>query len=81
LSVTYDSIYNPGSRKFTKGVLAVNQELHCRTLTFSYDHVSGRVAVQLTINAFPTLPIGWDSQGGLSLFDFEDVADIIDVEE
>lgn len=76
--VSYDSIYTPPSDKFTKGEISIKKDLHCRQLAFSYDHVAGRVAVQLTINAFPTLPIGWDSEGGLSLFDFEDVADIID---
>lgn len=79
--VSYDSIYAPAAQQFTKGQITISRDLHCRQLGFSYDHVAGRFAVQLTINAFPALPIGWDSQGGLSLFDLEDVADIIDVKE
>ncbi len=79
--VSYDSVFEPPKQAFTKGTVTVSKDLHCRELSISYDHVVKRVALQLTINAFPTLPIGWDSQGGLSLFDLEDVADIIGVEE
>jgi LPS-assembly protein len=79
--VSYDSIYTPATKKFTKGQISVEKDLHCRKLALSYDHVVGRVAVQYTINAFPTLPIGWDSASGLSLFDYEDVEDIIDIKE
>ena len=79
--VSYDSVFEPPKQAFTKGTVTVSRDLHCRELSISYDHVVKRVALQLTINAFPTLPIGWDSQGGLSLFDLEDVADIIGVEE
>lgn len=78
---SYDSIYEPPKQAFTKGQISLTKDLHCRSLTFSYDHVVQRVAFQYTINAFPTLPIGWDSQAGLSLFDLEEVSDIIGVEE
>lgn len=79
--VSYDSIYEPVSQKFSKGEISISKDLHCRQFVFSYDHVDNRFAVQLTINAFPTLPIGWDSEGGLSLFDLEDVAEIIGTKE
>lgn len=79
--VGYDSIYEPSKEAFTKGAITLSKDLHCRQLVFSYDHVAGRFAVQFTINAFPNLPLGWDSEGGLSLFDLEDVAEIIDVKE
>ena len=79
VELSYDSIYTPPSQRFTKGQISISKDLHCRKLVLSYDHVAGRFAVQLVINAFPTLPIGWDSKSGLSLFDLEDVADIIDV--
>lgn len=79
--VEYDAIYEPPKEAFTKGTLKVSKDLHCRELGLSYDFVSKSVALQLTINAFPTLPIGWDSQGGLSLFDLEEVSDIIGVKE
>ncbi len=79
--IKYDGIYEPPKAAFTKGTITVSKDLHCRELSFSYDLVTKSVALQLTINAFPTLPIGWDSQGGLSLFDLEDVADLIGVEE
>lgn len=81
VELSYDSIYTPPSQRFTKGQISISKDLHCRKLVLSYDHVAGRFAVQLVINAFPTLPIGWDSKSGLSLFDLEDVADIIDVKE
>ena len=79
--VSYDSIYEPPKQAFTKGTVTISKDLHCRELSVSYDHVQKRVALQFTINAFPTLPIGWDSEGGLSLFDFEEVADIVGVKE
>ncbi|HBN96802.1 MAG TPA: hypothetical protein DDZ66_10920 [Firmicutes bacterium] len=79
--VSYDSIFEPPKQAFTKGNVTVSKDLHCRQLSVSYDHVAKRVALQLTINAFPTLPIGWDSEGGLSLFDLEEVSDIIGVKE
>lgn len=78
--VSYDSIFEPPKGAFTRGEISVTKDLHCRTLSVSYDHVGKRVALQYTINAFPILPIGWDSEGGLSLFDLEDVSDIIGVE-
>lgn len=79
--ISYDGIYEPGKRAFAKGQIGITKDLHCRELTLSYDHVSQRVALQLTINAFPTLPIGWDSEEGISLFDLEDVTEIIGVKE
>ncbi len=79
--IKYDGIYEPPKAAFTKGTITVSKDLHCRELSFSYDLVTKSVALQLTINAFPTLPIGWDSQGGLSLFDLEEVADIIGAKE
>ena len=80
-AVKYDAIYEPPKAAFSKGTVMVSKDLHCRELSLSYDFVSKSVALQLTINAFPTLPIGWDSQGGLSLFDLEEVSDIIGVKE
>jgi lipopolysaccharide export system protein LptA len=79
--VSYDSIYEPLKQAFSKGSVSITKDLHCRELRLSYDHVGKSVALQYTIKAFPTLPIGWDSQGGLSLFDLEDVADLVGVEE
>lgn len=79
--VSYDSIYEPPKQAFTKGTIKVTKDLHCRELSASYDHVGKRIALQLTINAFPTLPIGWDSEGGISLFDLEDVTDIVGARE
>ncbi|NMB01112.1 MAG: LPS-assembly protein LptD [Firmicutes bacterium] len=79
--VSYDSIFEPPKQVFTRGQITVTKDLHCRSLSVSYDHVVQRVALQYTINAFPTLPIGWDSQDGLSLFDLEEVSDIIGVKE
>ena len=79
--ISYDSIFEPPKQAFTKGTISVSKDLHCRELSASYDHVANRVALQLTIKAFPTLPIGWDSDGGLSLFDLEEVSDIIGVKE
>lgn len=79
--IGYDSIFEPPKGTFTQGRLSITKDLHCRTLALSWDHVAKRFAVQYTINAFPTLPIGWDSQGGVSLFDLEDVADIVGIEE
>lgn len=79
--VSYDSIYEPPKQAFSKGTISLVKDLHCRELSLSYDHVGKSIALQYTIRAFPTLPIGWDSEGGLSLFDLEDVADVIGVEE
>lgn len=79
--VGYDSIFEPPKQVFTQGKITLKKDLHCRELSVSYDHVGKRVALQYTIKAFPTLPIGWDSQGGLSLFDLEDVADLLEPEE
>ena len=79
--ISYDSVYEPPKQAFTKGKISVTKDFHCRKLSVSYDHVRNSVALQFTINAFPTLPLGWDSEGGLSLFDLEDVADLIGVEE
>jgi lipopolysaccharide export system protein LptA len=79
--ISYASVYEPPRQAFTEGKITVTKDLHCRKLSVSYDHVKNSVALQFTINAFPTLPIGWDSEGGLSLFDLEDVADLIGVEE
>lgn len=79
--VSYDSIYEPPKQAFTKGTVKVTKDLHCRELSLSYDHVGKRVALQLTITAFPTLPIGWDSEGGISLFDLDDVTDIVGMRE
>lgn len=79
--VSYDSIFEPPKQAFTRGTITVAKDLHCRELSVSYDHVAGRVALQYTIKAFPSLPIGWDSQGGLSLFELEEVTDIIGMKE
>lgn len=75
--VSYESIFEPPKNVFTQGKITVTKDLHCRKLSASYDHVNRRVALQYTINAFPTLPIGWDSQGGLGLFDLDNVSEII----
>ncbi|NLJ80938.1 MAG: hypothetical protein GX335_07935 [Firmicutes bacterium] len=79
--ISYGGIYQPGKKVFTQGLLTVSKDLHCREISFSYDHVDQRVAFQYTIKAFPTLPIGWDSAKGVSLFDLEDISDIIGVKE
>lgn len=79
--VSYDSIYEPPTGEFTQGIISLTKDLHCRTLSMSYDHVGKRVAFQYTINAFPNLPIGWDSAGGLSLFDLDDISDIVGIKE
>ena len=80
-SVQWDAIYEPPKEAFSKGSVMLSKDLHCRELSVSYDFVKKSVALQLTINAFPTLPLGWDSEGGLSLFDLEEVTDIIGVKE
>lgn len=73
----YESIFEPMNQEFTQGHVSLTKDLHCRTLELTYDHVVKRVALQYTINAFPDMPIGWDSEGGMSLFDLEEVTDII----
>lgn len=75
--VGYETLYEPLKGTFKQGKISFTKDLHCRTLNASYDHVARRVALQYTINAFPTLPIGWDSQSGLGLFDFDQVSEII----
>lgn len=75
--VSYESIYEPPKGSFSQGKITLTKDLHCRKISASYDHVGKRVALQYTINAFPTLPIGWDSQGGLGLFDLDQVSEII----
>lgn len=77
----YDAVYDPRIQEFKQGQIRIDKDLHCRSVTFAYDHVRGNVAFSITINAFPTLPFGWDSEKGLSLFDVEDVYDLIGVEE
>ena len=75
--VSYEGIYEPPKGLFTQGKVTLTKDLHCRKISASYDHVARRVALQYTINAFPSLPIGWDSQGGLGLFDLDQVSEII----
>lgn len=79
--ISYTAIYQPPREAFTQGLLSAAKDLHCREISFSYDHVQQRIAFQYTIKAFPTLPIGWDSAGGISLFDLEDISEIIGVKE
>ncbi|HHY10574.1 MAG TPA: LPS-assembly protein LptD [Firmicutes bacterium] len=79
--VSYEGIYEPARKRFKAGQFSVSKDLHCRTISFAYEHVEQRVAFQYTIKAFPTLPIGWDSVEGISLFDFEEISDIIGLEE
>lgn len=79
--ISYDTIYEPAKKSFKAGQLTIDKDLHCRTVSFSYEHVNRRVAFQYTIKAFPTLPIGWDSDKGISLFDFEEISDIMGLEE
>lgn len=75
--LSYNAIYEPPKGAFSQGKITIAKDLHCRKVSLSYDHVAKRVAFQYTINAFPTLPIGWDSQGGLGLFDLSEVSEII----
>lgn len=72
-----DAVYEPQKGTFSRGALSLSKVFHCRTIAFSYDHVRKNVALQYTINAFPTLPFKWGSATGVSLFDLEDVYDII----
>ncbi|NLM55541.1 MAG: hypothetical protein GX195_11470 [Firmicutes bacterium] len=80
-AVTYDAVYEPYRQEFTRGQITVDKDFHCRSVTLAYDHVRNRIAFSLTINAFPSLPLGWDSDTGVSLFDIEDVFDLIGVDE
>lgn len=80
-AVEYHAIYKPTYKEFATGQVKIDKELHCRSLSFAYDHVKERVAFSITVNAFPTLPLGWDSEEGVSLFDMEDVFDLIGVEK
>ncbi len=75
--VGYESIFEPLNQEFIQGHVTLTKDLHCRTLELNYDHVEKRVALQYTINAFPNMPIGWDSKEGMSLFDLDEVTDII----
>lgn len=75
----YDAVYEPQKGTFSRGNLSISKVFHCRTVAFSYDHVRKNVALQYTINALPTLPFRWGSATGVSLFDLEDVYDIIDM--
>ncbi len=75
--VGYESIFEPLNQEFIQGHVTLTRDLHCRTLELNYDHVEKRVALQYTINAFPNMPIGWDSKEGMSLFDLDEVTDII----
>ena len=63
----YDAVYEPLKGAFSRGNLSISKVFHCRTVAFSYDHVRKNVALQYTINAFPTLPFQWGSATGVSL--------------
>ncbi len=75
--IGYTVSYKPPQQSFSQSQFTVTKDLHCRTLSAAYDHVQKRVALQYTIKAFPTLPIGWDSASGLELFKFDDIADLV----
>ncbi len=75
--ISYAGIYEPPKQAFAQSQISITKDLHCRTLSAAYDHANKRVALQYTIKAFPTLPIGWDSLGGLELFKFDDIADLV----
>jgi len=80
-TIGYDAVYEPKQEDFRSGQIRIDKEFHCRSITLAYDHVKGNVAFSVTINAFPTLPFGWDSDKGVSLFDVDDVLDLIGVEK
>lgn len=80
-SIGYDAVYEPSTGSFKKGQISIEKDLHCRSVTLAYDHVRQNVAFSFTINAFPTLPFKWGSDTGVSLFDLDDVYDLIGVEE
>ncbi len=77
VKVGYAAIYEPPKKAFSRGQITLDFDLHCRTISAAYDHVKGRVAFQYTIKAFPTLPIGWDSQDGLEMFKLDDIASVV----
>ena len=79
--VGYDAVYDLQKQEFSSGQINIEKDLHCRSVTLSYDHVKQKVALGLTINAFPTLPLKWGSDTGMSLFDLDDVYDLIGVEQ
>lgn len=79
--VGYDAIYDPQRQEFSRGQITIEKDLHCRSITLAYDHVKQNVALGITINAFPTLPFKWGSDTGVSLFDLDDVYDLIGVEQ
>ena len=74
-----DTIYYPQQERFSRGGVGLTWDLHCRELTFRYDHVRSEVWLEYTLNAFPTLPITFGTGDTTSLFSLDDIQDILGV--
>lgn len=81
LEVSYDWKYDALRERYTQGQFKLTLDLHCRELSFRYDHVREEFWAQYTINAFPTLPLRFSSTDSVSLFDVNEIQDLLGIED
>ncbi len=74
-----DAIYYPHEERFGRGGVALTWDLHCRDLTFRYDHVQSEVWLEYRLHAFPSLPITFGTGEHTSIFNLDDIQDILGV--
>lgn len=77
ITVKYDVIYDALKQSYTRGELVVAFDLHCRELSLAYNQVRQEFKMKYSINAFPKLPFGFSSTGGVSLFELTDLQEIL----
>ncbi len=80
-AISYNAIYLPQTQRWRQGQVTLTLDLHCRELSIRYDQVRQEVFFQYTLNAFPSLPLRFSSTEGVSLFDLDDIQDILGVED
>lgn len=74
----YQGIYDFSRETFTRSELALTFDLHCRKIRARYDYARQEVWLEYVINAFPDVPLRFRRSDEGTLFEYEELQNVLD---